>query len=316
MLKSYCKKELKVFDFPSVERIIVIGDIHGDVKKMVKLLRGLKIIDKNNEWIAGETVLVQMGDQIDSYRPHPEFDDSKGYSDIKVLAFFDKLRTMAKSVGGNVFSLLGNHEIMNVMGNFDYVAPSGFKEFETYCSKHSGKKFCKEKNGKSMRKKAFRVGGEFARKMACERYGILKIGQNLFSHAGLMRSLAERYSLEEININMREWLLGNYVEREFRSFINDDKSHLWNRYYGDLDTNLMKGDKRCDEANDTMRYMNVGKIIVGHTPQKNGINSTCGSNVWRTDVGFSSSFSLFGKEFGKNEVLEIKNDKEFNILRV
>jgi hypothetical protein len=37
------------------DRIIVLGDIHGDWELTIKLLKLAKVIDDNNKWIGGET---------------------------------------------------------------------------------------------------------------------------------------------------------------------------------------------------------------------------------------------------------------------
>src|SRR5437868_5534500 len=59
---------------PKTKRIIVLGDIHGDKKLAIKLLKIAKVIsvdeDENITWIGGDTVVVQVGDQIDRCRPH------------------------------------------------------------------------------------------------------------------------------------------------------------------------------------------------------------------------------------------------------
>jgi hypothetical protein len=68
--ENQCSKynTLKKFVLPKVARIIVIGDIHGDWERMIKLLNIAKLIDKDDNWIGGNTVVVQVGDQIDRCR--------------------------------------------------------------------------------------------------------------------------------------------------------------------------------------------------------------------------------------------------------
>ena len=63
---------------PPVERIIVIGDIHGDMNVLLECLEKANVINTkiyNNtkkyndiKWIGNDTVIVQVGDQIDSCR--------------------------------------------------------------------------------------------------------------------------------------------------------------------------------------------------------------------------------------------------------
>ena len=108
-----------------VKRIIVLGDIHGDYDYTIELLKIGKIInidDGKIKWIGKDTIVVQVGDQIDNCRPplsdklfcnsHVAKNDEA--SDIKILELFNELHLQAQKDGGKVISLLGNHEILNV----------------------------------------------------------------------------------------------------------------------------------------------------------------------------------------------------------
>ena len=50
---------------PAVDRIIVIGDLHGDWNETIKSLKLANLINNRLNWIGGNTVVVQIGDQID-----------------------------------------------------------------------------------------------------------------------------------------------------------------------------------------------------------------------------------------------------------
>jgi uncharacterized protein Yka (UPF0111/DUF47 family) len=53
-------------------------------------------------------------------------------SDLKILKFMTDLHKIALIDGGGVYSILGNHEIMNVRGlehDLDYVSYEGLKQF-------------------------------------------------------------------------------------------------------------------------------------------------------------------------------------------
>src|SRR4051812_5354914 len=50
------------FRFPAAERIIAIGDIHGDVRAAREALRLGGAIDAAGKWVGGPLVVVQTGD--------------------------------------------------------------------------------------------------------------------------------------------------------------------------------------------------------------------------------------------------------------
>jgi hypothetical protein len=86
---------------PSTEPIYIIGDVHGCLKKLVKLLQDAQLIDAGHSWKAGRATLWFMGDFVD-----------RGPDGIAVLDLVMRLQTEAAAVGGSVASLLGNHEMM------------------------------------------------------------------------------------------------------------------------------------------------------------------------------------------------------------
>ena len=84
-------------DAPKV--IYAMGDVHGDFERMVRLLHAGRLIDANNNWAAGDSVLVVTGDMID-----------KGPRPVDVLRFLSHLRNSAPHTHGQVLLLAGNHE--------------------------------------------------------------------------------------------------------------------------------------------------------------------------------------------------------------
>ena len=95
---------------PYTRRILALGDLHGDLPNALKALRIAGVIDNADNWIGPQhadedVVLVQTGDVID-----------RGDDTLALFALLDKLRGQAKVRGGEVVTLLGNHEWMNVIG--------------------------------------------------------------------------------------------------------------------------------------------------------------------------------------------------------
>lgn len=79
----------------------VIGDVHGQLKKLAKLLRERRLIDERHAWIGGDAVLWFIGDLVD-----------RGPESIAVVNLVMRLQHEARQAGGQVASLLGNHELM------------------------------------------------------------------------------------------------------------------------------------------------------------------------------------------------------------
>jgi hypothetical protein len=102
----------------STESIVAIGDVHGDFDDFVAILRRTGLTDQQNHWTGGKTTFVQVGDQID-----------RGPKPREVMDLMMALQKEASQAGGRVVSLLGNHEVMNIMGDLRYVTPANYASF-------------------------------------------------------------------------------------------------------------------------------------------------------------------------------------------
>jgi len=325
---------------PPVKRIIAIGDIHGDLELAIKSFKLANLINDDFEWIADppDTVVVQVGDQIDSCRPIPgvyechknKYADDVA-EDVKILHFFTQMHNKAKKVDGAVYSLLGNHELMNSQGKFNYVSYENYHNFDY--TDPSGRKY----SGSDGRRQAFKPGGPLAKMMACTRPSVLIIGSTMFVHAGVLPVLASKLEylgvdsdtkLKYLNAVVRKWLLHKISDteqkRDKKIFIDDQKiSPFWTRIYGSIPENTSIDSSECfSSVKKALQVYKVGQLVVGHTPQlytnDDGINGTCFENdghnkLYRVDGGFSRAFNVFNKH-GAIQVLEILNDQEFNII--
>ena len=329
----------------AVKRIVVLGDIHGDYKLTIKLLQIAKVIkydpkiDENIHWIGGETVVVQVGDQIDRCRPHTALncgtDKTKNDegSDIKILKLFTDLHEKAKKDGGKVISLLGNHELMNASGELGYVSKMGLDEFTDYIDEKNPE--LKFENGEEARRHAFKPGNELGTFLGCTRVSCIIIGSNLFVHAGMLDIILEELDiikkddLQNIDILVRKWLLGLINKEYITHIINgSDTSMFWTRILGNIPRNMSNENNECvKHIGEVLKLFTIGSIIIGHTPQSfihgHGINSVCDDKVWRVDNGSSAAFDIFDKDYIKSgkknkhrepQVLEIIDDKVYNVL--
>jgi len=86
-----------------VEKIVAVGDLHGDYKSFIKILKGTGLIDKELHWTGGKTHLVQIGDILD-----------RGPDAKKIFDLLMRLEKEAEEAGGKAHMLIGNHEEMNI----------------------------------------------------------------------------------------------------------------------------------------------------------------------------------------------------------
>lgn len=101
-----------------VERVVAISDVHGAYDGMLRTLTSAGVIDSDQAWAAGNAHLVITGDVLD-----------RGADSRKVMDLLMKLEQQAPASGGAVHLLLGNHEVMNLVGDLRYVARGEYAAF-------------------------------------------------------------------------------------------------------------------------------------------------------------------------------------------
>ena len=111
-------RQVDDFQWEGVERIVAIGDIHGDYDNYIATLRAAGLVDKKGKWSGGNTHLVQVGDLPD-----------RGPDTLEIIEHIKALGKQAKRKGGRVHNLIGNHEVMNVTGDLRYVHPGEYEAF-------------------------------------------------------------------------------------------------------------------------------------------------------------------------------------------
>jgi len=341
---------------PKANKIVVFGDIHGDLELAVNLLTRSNVaqfIDDINKimrydpffvwnshtvkWIGNNTVVVQVGDQVDRCRPidhrrcdNPTLTKNDEASDILIMNLFNELDRQAIKSNGRVISLLGNHEIMNATDNLDYVSYEGIKQFSRYNrdDPHRG------------RIDAFKPGGDIGMMMGCTRVPAIIIGSNLFVHAGFVDSLLKdigidtmdknkaRKRLETINREVRGWLLGTVKKEVIEPIIRSSKNSMfWTRLLGKIPPNVDMSNPRCTKnIVGVLEIFQLNSIFIGHTPGSftfnpgSMINSTCSGKVWRVDQGSSKAFNEFDIDWKNTgninsnrdvQWVEIHNDTEY-----
>ena len=326
--------------YDDIEKIFCDNDSYDINMCENKFNNDDKIKFRYFKWIGKDTYVVQVGDQVDRCRPTMDkdcanieatFEDEN--SDIIIMNMFDVLNRIAKKVNGAVYSLIGNHEVMNFDNNFDYVSNRGMLDYASNNIINDGKHNRYEKFT-NMR-----------HKFACTRNTIIIINGFIFVHGGLAGALLSKYKVENINHIIRSYIYDSFEKikkthidiSNYKNIINSSKiSPLWYRKLAyikpDLDNNdNNNNNEECDlylkpvinllaENNIYMRG-----LIIGHTPQFSihnlGINTACNKHIIRVDIGASKAFNNIidsnMDELRKPQVAEIlRKKKNFFLINV
>ncbi|KAL0865351.1 hypothetical protein Bca101_044469 [Brassica carinata] len=312
-------------------RIIAVGDLHGDLSKARDALQiaGVLSSDGKDQWVGEDTVVVQVGDILD-----------RGEDEIAILSLLRLLDEQAKANGGAVFQVNGNHETMNVEGDFRYVDTRAFDEcidfldyledyaqdwdkaFKNWISESRQWKkdressqtywdqwnIVKRQKGVIARSVLFRPGGRLACELA--RHGvILRVNNWVFCHGGLLPHHVA-YGVERINREVSTWMKSSSDDEDSPEmpFIatRGYDSVVWSRLYSreTSDLNEYQFEQVGKILRDSLEAVGAKAMVVGHTPQLSGVNCEYGCGIWRVDVGMSS-----GVLDSRPEVLEIRGDK-------
>ncbi len=79
----------------------MVGDVHGALGSLRTLLQRARLTDFEDHWLGDGATLVLLGDLMD-----------RGPDGLGVLRLVQRLEAQAQQAGGQVISLLGNHEVM------------------------------------------------------------------------------------------------------------------------------------------------------------------------------------------------------------
>jgi hypothetical protein len=271
--------------YPAPERLVAIGDVHGDLDAFRSVLRLAGAIDAADHWAGGALFVVQTGDLLD-----------RGDDEDEILALVLRLEAEASEAGGHFVALDGNHEIMNAQGDFRYVTPDGFADFASFAEgsharSHDAPRagLPREARGRSI---AFAPGGRYARELAA-RNTVVVVGDTVLVHGGLVaRQLGS--GIDAINQAVRSFFL---AEAPLSPMLTAEDSPVWHRGFA-----LEADGATCAALDEALALVPARRMVVGHTVQRAGINAACDGRVWRIDVGLARLYD------GPIEALEITAD--------
>ncbi|MDD8015115.1 MAG: metallophosphoesterase [Acidobacteriota bacterium] len=312
-----------------VEKIVAVGDLHGDYGNYARILRGTGLVDADMHWIGGKIHFVQLGDILD-----------RGLRARDILDSLMMLEKEAEQAGGKVHALIGNHEEMNITGIIfdypDYLTPEQFVSFlpeeyrkkkEAVFAKDEGIRvddLCTDlssnlnlrnywirtiRKDEDARKEYRRHFNKTYGKWLLNQNAVIKINDTIFVHGGISPEYAS-LRIKDINRILREELgflspVARHpnLERIFKPrLVYNNRGPLW---YRDL---AMNGeDAMREEVDRILAKLDARYMVIAHSYHGSPVDrvflSRFNGRIWMIDTGISSAFE------GRISALIIDNGK-------
>lgn len=309
------------------QRIIAVGDLHGDFKAWQDIARAAGIIDAKGRWAGGKSTLVQLGDILD-----------RGGDSLKIVRNLQQLQREAPRKGGRVTVVLGNHEAMNLIGDDRYVTPGEYAAFtdsqsaarrdRVYEANRAAletayraldpkitpdqvraKWMAEHPLGWAEHQLAWGPTGDLG-KWATQNPAILRLGDTLFVHGGI----SQEYAREPIDaLNRRVAAAMAAADDSPTSVLTDPLGPLWYRglVMADPEAAAARA-KRVPPAAPVTAEQELAavlsaygakRLVVGHTPSLKGIIISPDNKLARIDTGNSRYYG------GTLSWLEIVGDR-------
>ena len=298
-------------EWTGVERVVAVGDVHGDYAGFVEVLRSAGVIDQKLRWTGGKTHLVQTGDVPD-----------RGADSRKVMDLLMNLEKQAAKAGGQVHALIGNHEAMNLYGDLRYTTPGEFAAFRTGDSEAVRAAFW-EQESKGLTSDAadaarpkweaehplgwfehrfgFGPKGTYG-KWIRSHLAIVKINDTIYLHGGISQRFA---SLPASGINETIAAeLNDLTQIKEGSPVTAEDGPLWYRGMA-----LDQGAAIAALVDQVLATHGVKRIVIGHTPTAGAIVPRFGGKVIVIDVGLTAVYG------GHRAVLLQEGDNAYAIHR-
>ena len=245
-------------------RIVAVGDLHGDFTTARSILVNAGVMDEAGEWAGGNATLVQLGDCVD-----------RGIDGHGIIDMLLRLRDSALDRGGRVHLLVGNHELMNVKRELDFVDPREAAAHGT--AEERAQRFAP--TGRY---------GSYIRTLPLT----VAVGSTVFCHGGL-RSEFARLGTKELNRRGRAAMRSD-ADLYAPVLMNDGP--VWTRT---IIYAALRGECRPLQqalaAISKAEGRTIDKMVVGHSAQPDGkMRLLCGNRLAGIDVYASSFFSTGG----------------------
>jgi hypothetical protein len=263
-------------DYKKTDKIFALSDIEGNFDALRKLLLAGGVINEQLNWNYNNGHLVVCGDMMD-----------RGEEVTASLWLLYKLEEEARSKGGFVHFILGNHEIMNLSEDIRYVHPKYIQ-----VSKILGRHY----------NELYAANTELGRWLRSKNI-MEKIGNSLFLHAGVSETINNTgYALKKLNNLARPYYDQDgydsiLIKAGVTTIYDSPTSPFWYRGY------FTNPSAPLSQVQNTLSLFNVKRIIVGHTLVDN-IKTLYEGHVIAIDVNHHA---------GNHQALLIENNNAYRM---
>ena len=299
---------------PAPQRVIAVGDLHGDYQAWLTIARAAGLIDAHNHWSGGKTTLVQMGDVTD-----------REPNSLDIIKSLQQLQREAPRKGGKVIVVLGNHEAMNLLGDNRYTTAGEYAAFadaqsaarrdRVYDLNRSSVETAYRAKDPKLTAEAIRQAwmaehplgwvehrlawsprgdlGQWATRNAA----VVKIDGTLFVHGGISAEYA-KVPLDEVNHRVAAAMA--LADDSPRSVLTDPLGPLWYRGLAgrdpDAEAERTENARAApatprptidEELTTVLNAYGAQRLVIAHTPILSGIAITNGGRLARVDTGNS-----------------------------
>lgn len=296
------------------QRMIAVGDLHGDYSAWQDIARAAGVIDAKGHWAGGKTILVQLGDITD-----------RGPDSLKIVRSLQQLQKEAKRKGGQTIVVLGNHEAMNLIGDNRYTTPGEYAAFANadsaalrdrlYAANRAKLEAAAKASNPAATPEQVRIAwmaehplgwvehtiawnptGELG-KWATSNPAIVKIDGTLFVHGGI----SVEYSRQALDmVNKRVATAMATGDDSDASILSDPLGPLWYRGLVTADSDAQAARAKVQpplppmtqeqELSTVLSAYGAQRMVIAHTPSLAGIQITNGGRLARIDTGITRSY--------------------------
>lgn len=314
-----------------VEKIVAVGDLHGDYENFVKILKGTGIVNEKLHWQAGKTHFVQVGDILD-----------RGSDARKIFDLLIELEKEAEQAGAKVHVLIGNHEEMNLTGIAfrypDYVTLDQFISFLPEGYRQRKEKELRKRivglqtqgNSNQLEKAINKFWDDLRKDPGGQRqylsnfrrtYGVwllqknavIKINGIVFVHGGISENFST-WKIEDINHQLRVELsdlsraaeTGQTPNVANPRVVYREDGPLWYRELASVSEEELR-----DEVDRILTNLTATNMVIAHTPRLAASPEAMkrfDGKIWVIDTGISKVYG------GHLSALIIENG-EFSVWR-